>query len=450
MTKFFLDTILQLRKTCSTNEKVSILEKAFQSEYGEDFKKLLLITYSPYITFGIKTIPSVNSSEQPLDNIHDKFLSLANSLEHRKLTGNKAKEELSNFLSLCTTDEQLLYTFVLQKNLKCGINTKLINKACPKLIPVHACQLATTIDYEDIKNKKSDLPDSVMLQPKIDGFRCQLFVYPNKRVELFTRSGKPILGYTGIEKEAKKYLKPNYVYDGEIITREALDYLLSSSKEEEPSRKYFQDTMKFVTAKMDNKDGVLNIFDCVPLSDWLNQSTSLTFKERIYTLAKILRKSVTDKCQYLRLVLTLPNEKCPSSKGRDYHFYTTIDCWLKKFVSMGYEGLIIRGTDSTYDWKRSKSLYKLKLFKDIDLPVIKVLEGDGKYKNSLGAVVVDYQGNNVNVGSGFTDEQRKYYWDNPQEILNHIIEIRYQAETENQNHTKSLSFPTFQCVRVDK
>lgn len=82
--------------------------------------------------------------------------------------------------------------------------------------------------------------------------------------------------------------------------------------------------------------------------------------------------------------------------------------------------------------------------------MVELYEGTGKYKGMLGGVYVEYKGNKVGVGSGWNDEQRQKYWDNPNEILGKTIEIAYQAETKNKQGGLSLSFPVVKQVRKDK
>ena len=68
----------------------------------------------------------------------------------------------------------------------------------------------------------------------------------------------------------------------------------------------------------------------------------------------------------------------------------------------------------------------------------------------MGGVYVEYKGNKVGVGSGWSDEQRLKFWRNNNDIIGKTIEIAYQAETQNKKGEKSLSFPVFKQIRVDK
>lgn len=70
------------------------------------------------------------------------------------------------------------------------------------------------------------------------------------------------------------------------------------------------------------------------------------------------------------------------------------------------------------------------------------MEGTGKYAGMLGALIVDNGKAEVEVGSGFTDAERREFWENPPEC----IEIKYQEELPS----GSLRFPVFVRARDDK
>ena len=101
--------------------------------------------------------------------------------------------------------------------------------------------------------------------------------------------------------------------------------------------------------------------------------------------------------------------------------------------------------------KRSKDLLKVKKMHTCDIKCIGVEEGEGKYAGVLGKIVCDYKGFTLRVGSGFTDEQRLYYWNNQQEIVNQLVEIQYFEESKDKKTGDlSLRFPVFKRVRDDK
>ena len=78
--------------------------------------------------------------------------------------------------------------------------------------------------------------------------------------------------------------------------------------------------------------------------------------------------------------------------------------------------------------------------------MIKYVTKDGDYiefEDMLGALVVDYNGTRLGVGSGFTEPQRRHIWDNAQVYIGRKIEIDSFGESTNMMGTKSLNCPIF-------
>lgn len=64
------------------------------------------------------------------------------------------------------------------------------------------------------------------------------------------------------------------------------------------------------------------------------------------------------------------------------------------------EGLMVN-FDVPYKRKRHNGILKVKRFYTMDLHILRCEEGSGRLAGTLGAFVLDYKGNEVNVGSGF-------------------------------------------------
>lgn len=83
-----------------------------------------------------------------------------------------------------------------------------------------------------------------------------------------------------------------------------------------------------------------------------------------------------------------------------------------KILLEGGEGLVVRNPLSDYEEKRSSNMLKLKTMhmpgyiKITDGTVIGHTEGEGKYIGMVGALIVEWEGGEVKVGSGLTDADR--------------------------------------------
>ena len=122
-----------------------------------------------------------------------------------------------------------------------------------------------------------------------------------------------------------------------------------------------------------------------------------------------------------------------------------------KIIAQKEEGLMLNLVSGVYKFgKRSTELLKVKQMNTCDLQCTAIEEGEGKYAGVLGKIVCNYKGYELRVGSGFTDEQRAYYWKNPWLIVGSIVEIQYFEETNNDTGGLSLRFPVFKTWRDDK
>lgn len=121
----------------------------------------------------------------------------------------------------------------------------------------------------------------------------------------------------------------------------------------------------------------------------------------------------------------------------------------KEALEKGFEGIMIKVPDAPYECKRSTSWLKQKPFIEVSLTVVGIEEGTGKNEGRLGALICEGVDDGktiaVNVGSGFTDDQRAEYWDDRDSMVGQIVEIRADAATISQDSTEtwSLRFPRF-------
>jgi ATP-dependent DNA ligase len=79
--------------------------------------------------------------------------------------------------------------------------------------------------------------------------------------------------------------------------------------------------------------------------------------------------------------------------------------------------------------------------------VVAVEVGTGKNAGSLGAIVCEGVDSgktiSVNVGTGFTEEERAEIWSAKDSVIGQIAEVRADGITQNQDGTYSLRFPRF-------
>ena len=126
---------------------------------------------------------------------------------------------------------------------------------------------------------------------------------------------------------------------------------------------------------------------------------------------------------------------------------------MKLSKDMNWEGLMLR-KDAEYKGKRSMDVLKVKSFTDAEYIVIDlenalnrvIIDGLETEELMLKNIVVEHKGNRVSVGSGFSHEQRRHYYKNPDQLLGKEVTIQYFEESQNQKGEYSLRFPVIKTV----
>ena len=128
-----IDILNELNASNSSNYKLEVLKK-----YKDDdiLKKVLKYAYDTInYTYGVSKSRFDDFNDVgTLDNLNLMF-SLLDNLSSRKYTGNAAISETKNILSLLNNDYRNLLLNILNRDLKCNINVKQINKIFKNLIP---------------------------------------------------------------------------------------------------------------------------------------------------------------------------------------------------------------------------------------------------------------------------------------------------------------------------
>ena len=409
-----LDMFENISKAKGTNAKKELLKVYLYSNLY--FQTLINYSFNPYRSFHVVKVPKVKKENRnPIEprEAWKTFILNANICANREVTGNAAINLIHSTFQKCSELQEKWMRKILKKNLAIGVSTKTINKVQPNSIPTFEVSLAQ-------KFERKRMSHWVYIEPKLDGIRC-LAIVKGGEAKLFTRQGKLVTNFDDtVGKEL--LLMGDGCYDGEIMSND------------------FTELMRQVYRK-DNKnidDVYFAIFDYLTHEEWKDKKGKHSLKNRKKHLNRqIGAVHAKEKLRYVKQV-RFESELKPSDKV----LKETHDRW----VSQGYEGIMIKDTDSVYQFKRDWSVMKYKVFFDADCKIIALQEGTGKHSGKLGSFLVDYKGTKVNVGSGLTDAIREQIWKDPDYHVGRTIEVRYQEETPD----GSLRFPTFVCFRNDK
>ena len=118
----------ELESESSTKKKVEILKSYNHNIKFKFFKEFLKLALRHDLRYNLKKLPKAHKYDADAD-FSDVVFAL---IELSKQTGTK-KQEALELASLCRTEEsRYVVQCILEKDLKCGVSVKLINKALGK------------------------------------------------------------------------------------------------------------------------------------------------------------------------------------------------------------------------------------------------------------------------------------------------------------------------------
>lgn len=413
----------QIQDTSSLNDKKALITA---NKDNELFKECLRFLLDSNITTGIaeKKYDSVTAitSDWVHNDIDKEFLEL---LDYIKQHNTGRDEDVIQVQAWCCYMSEDVKNFVrgmITKSIKLGADAKLVNKCIPGLIPTFDVMLGTPIDKVKLKGD-----EWISISRKLNGTRCA-FVGD----KCMTRQGKEYKGLDHIIRDLQKLVGKNMFVDGELLYK---------NKERLSDSEAFQKGTGIAMSKDAEKTELkLVVFDLFPLEEFWRGKSDFTYSYRKnYYLDELRREIIRLETENVEIVPIC-------YEGTDH---TEIWKWLDYAEEHDWEGIMLN-LDTPYECKRSKNLIKVKKFFSCDIKCTGIEEGSGRNKGTLGALVCDYKGFSVNVGSGFSDSDRKHFWQHPEDVVGKIISVKYKEETKNKDGGISIQFPVFEAVRFDK
>lgn len=417
------------------NDKLYILQRYRDNE---TLKAILKFIYNPYCKTGI--------SGSKLK----KAMNVKKSRDAKVITWQEAIEYFKTHQTGTDADIYFAGTFINQQedtvcwelaiamvsqDLKIGITSTSLNKVYGSdFIPKIGCMLGTL--YGDVGHAKTKWP--CIVTEKLDGIR-RVLVKENGVCRCYSRSGHEDTGLIEIFEEAK-YLPDNYVYDGELL---AVGNFVNSIA-------LRQATNSIANSKGTKTGLTFNVFDALPVKDFFAGVSRAEALERKIWLAATFKDEnlqLIDEDWARRIVAFGIEHELKFIKPVPIlglvHSLDEAEPIVQDIWSRGGEGIMLNATRGLYEIKRSKDLLKVKHTEEYVLPIVDMVEGTGKYEGMMGSIIVPYKGSEVGVGSGFTDAQRQYMWDNYSAYIGVQVEIETFGESRNANGTVSLNCPIF-------
>ena len=412
--------INEMNDSSSGNYKIETIKKHSDSEF---LQKIFNYTYNPYKKYNVTSKNCKKNSELlGHANTYGSIFTLLDDLANRVSTGHTSIANVNRFILENIQHEKLIYN-IIDRDLKMGASTSSINKVIPGCIPTFKVALANPYNVKRVDFKSGDWYGS----RKLDGVRC-ICRKENDTVTFFSRSGKEFLTLGNLENEILK-IPGNFILDGEIC-------MVDKDGNED-----FQGIMKQIRKKDHQiEKPKFFVFDYLTLEQFDNQTgvTPLTFR------LEIGKRSLPENINSDMLEF-LPQEQLTTEEQ-----FTEM---AKDAEEAGFEGIMVR-KNVGYEGKRSHNLLKVKKFHDAEYTVLGTTNAfirwteNGKQveRECLSNITIEHKGCKVNVGSGFSKEQREMYYESPQDIIGKTVTIQYFEESKNQNGGYSLRFPVLKHV----
>jgi DNA ligase-1 len=271
---------------------------------------------------------------------------------------------------------------------------------------------------ETVEESESKLQDSPMLaqifednehnidwehayaQPKFDGNRC-LAKRNGDEITLWTRRGKEIKTTPHIIKELKDVMPRQSRFDGELyIHGIPLNKLRSFISKQQPMSEKLQ----------------LRIYDEI-------------LPEEFKTRWGALNNAFVNK-QYDFIHLA------PTKKVSDKE---TLMCFQANCLERGYEGAMLRQGMFNYEsGKRSKSLLKVKTFRDDEFAIVDINEGRGRYEGCAIFTLITKDGNYFNATAPGSLEEKARALKDKELLIGKFVTIKYQQFTATNNSVPFL------------
>lgn len=418
----------ELASCSSTKKKIEVLDVFKKNATYKENEELCLAIfnyiYDNDITFGITSVKVDEFSKDTVPVEYSHFTSLLNDLAERKLTGDTALASTKLFMRSLDEDSLQMFKMILDKDFKCGVNTKTMAKVFPIKLPF--------TDYVALANKYFDREDKVDFKReawyrsrKLDGNRL-ILIKNQDGVKCMSRQGKEIKTLDVLRNVISR-VEGNFILDGEVCIID------------ENGNENFQEIMKVITRKNYTiEHPVMKVFDILTEDEFYGRKVGDEFSLRYNRLRGLFFNNNDKIGEYFNLV--------------EQTLVTSKEELMEAFAESrkkGWEGLMIR-KDVPYECGRTNNLLKVKGFFDNEYTVVGyeignmrfVEEGRQVEKEVLASITIKHKGFDVKVGSGFSKEEREYLHEHPEEIIGSVVKVQYFEETKNLQGGISLRFPT--------
>jgi len=279
------------------------------------------------------------------------------------------------------------------------------------------------------------------VQLKLDGMRFNAITRGNT-VEFRSRNGKtlsiPNQSFSVPFLKMAEHYGQDMVFDGELLIA---DYA-GKPVNRQTGNGILSKAIKGTMSKEESDNVRATLWDAIPFSEFQKGKDTEPYNVRLAKLGNSISHVKEQFNQFRHYVDLVWNKEVNNLYSAQVIF--------EKFLAEGQEGTILKSKTGIWEDRRSKEQIKFKGELECELVVVDWEEGTGKNKGRLGALVCESSDGviRVNVGSGYSDEQRDAYTHS--KVIGKIITVKYNARIKDKSGVESLFLPVFIELREDK
>lgn len=359
--------IEKIAATSSKLEKDALIKQAGTS--SPMFMKVCKAAYDPFVTYGIAAMPERPADAAPGLNTLDEpvWWEMLDDLASRKLSGDAARQAIVKALSFLDEPSRQLFTRMIRKDLRAGFSEGSINRVFKGTIPEFPYMRCSLPDKSNMD--KWDWSKGVISQEKADGMFANVNVDKTRAIWMTSRQGSPIpLDKLPLLRFAiEQTLTPGTQSHGELtvyrggvlLPREEGNGMLNSVIQ---------------GGELDEGCTIrLDLWDQIPLSAVQPKGKwEFGYSQRLKGLLGCMKLG-GEHPTVKQHIGVIPTRIVRSREEAIAHY--------QELLRKGKEGTICKAIDAAWRDGTSKDQVKLKLEVDIDLKVLRVLEGTPGTKN---------------------------------------------------------------------
>lgn len=427
----------ELNESNSTNYKKAVLEKYMDNVLLQRVLKMAndRVTFTYGVT--MKNIPEIcnyignTSLENALDVLETQFAT-------RNTSGNAALLMLEQLLSSLSKEDAYVIERILDRDLKIRLGRTEINKVFKNLIvkpPYTRCEIGTkaNITKNMPMDKEGNFKNKVYSDIKMDGtFRRA--VVDGTNVEITSRPGITS-SFPLIEDQLRFLQADGYVFIGEMTLKG------------EQNRSIGNGIIN--SDDIPHEDVLFTIWDMIPVQEYAmtkdeikkaeKAGTLLLLEDRRDMLEKLLNKFPSDNVELIEYRIV------KNMKEAYEHF--------QEVTERGDEGTVIKAHNMTHKDGNSKKQLKVKLVIELDVRIVRFVEGNKGSKNEDYFSGIEYANDEGTIkGSvgvtSFTEDQRDWFYENRDEVIGDVMTLLCNDITKGRNNDfHALSHPRYEELR---